>query len=176
MKPEDIEQYTLMANALDDSSYQMTAPGVRGVSVSELAAILKILTEEDPHRILEKLEELHKYAPGTIEMDKAQMERQHCYQGELCNCYIIDLPVEKYYCQIKKKERIETTDKRNYKEYFQWRESVFIRDDYTCQDCGQRGGELNAHHVKSYKKHPKLRLDVDNGITLCVCCHKKIKR
>lgn len=54
-----------------------------------------------------------------------------------------------------------------------WRESVFKRDDFTCQECGQRGGKLNADHIKPFSTHPDLRLDLDNGRTLCVPCHKK---
>lgn len=54
-----------------------------------------------------------------------------------------------------------------------WRTSVFERDNYSCQICGQRGGTLNAHHVKQYATHPDLRLDVDNGITLCEECHRQ---
>ena len=61
---------------------------------------------------------------------------------------------------------------RNYQDYFIWRTKVFERDDYTCQVCGQRGGELNAHHKKPYSKYPELRTELDNGITLCVKCHK----
>lgn len=55
-----------------------------------------------------------------------------------------------------------------------WRVNVFERDDYTCQECGQVGGELNAHHIKEFAKHPELRFDVNNGITICKNCHKKI--
>ena len=63
---------------------------------------------------------------------------------------------------------------RNFPEYDNWRTSVFERDSYTCQKCGKIGGELNAHHIKSYSGHKKLRLDIDNGITLCASpCHKK---
>ena len=58
-------------------------------------------------------------------------------------------------------------------EYKQWRESVFERDDWTCQECKTRGGiELNAHHIKPFAFHPELRFDVNNGQTLCVDCHK----
>jgi len=60
---------------------------------------------------------------------------------------------------------------RNSKEYTRWRKAVFIRDDYTCQICGQRGGKLNADHIKAFSTHPDLRLDVDNGRTLCYECH-----
>lgn len=55
--------------------------------------------------------------------------------------------------------------------YKEWRQSVFERDDYTCQDCGERGGRLNAHHVKRYADYPELRYDAENGKTLCVSCH-----
>ena len=54
-----------------------------------------------------------------------------------------------------------------------WRTAVFKRDGYTCQDCGQVGKRLQAHHVKPYKAHPELRHVIDNGLTLCVDCHKK---
>ena len=60
-----------------------------------------------------------------------------------------------------------------------WRESVFKRDDWTCQDCGERGGVLNAHHLKPFAEFPELRTSIENGITLCKRCHvnrHKIKR
>lgn len=63
-------------------------------------------------------------------------------------------------------------DRRNSPKYQRWRDSVFSRDKYTCQSCGQVGGELNAHHILPYKTHKKLRLDINNGKTLCVHCHK----
>ena len=58
-------------------------------------------------------------------------------------------------------------------EYKQWIKDVFKNNNYTCQNCGHAGGKLNAHHKKSFSKHPELRLDISNGITLCENCHRK---
>lgn len=53
-----------------------------------------------------------------------------------------------------------------------WREAVYARDSFICQHCNKVGGTLNAHHVKPWAKFPALRFEIDNGITLCVPCHK----
>ncbi len=58
-------------------------------------------------------------------------------------------------------------------EYKNWRKSVFERDDYTCQMCGQYGGYLQVDHIKPWLLYPELRYDLNNGRTLCVPCHKK---
>lgn len=57
-------------------------------------------------------------------------------------------------------------------EYRIWREKVFERDNYTCQDCGyEKGRILNAHHIKPFANYPNLRFKVDNGKTQCKPCH-----
>jgi len=59
-------------------------------------------------------------------------------------------------------------------EYKAWRDSVFARDNYTCVWCGDdRGGNLEADHIKPFAYFPELRLSIDNGRTLCSDCHKK---
>lgn len=65
---------------------------------------------------------------------------------------------------------------RESSQYKQWRKDVFMRDEYTCQHCGQIGGKLNAHHIKPFSMYPDLRFDVDNGITLCKKCHIELHR
>lgn len=77
----------------------------------------------------------------------------------------------------------------------QWRQKVFSRDDFTCRECGKRGGELEAHHLKPFVKllqearscmplyspYDAAMLytpmwDIANGQTLCKKCHDKTKR
>lgn len=57
--------------------------------------------------------------------------------------------------------------------YKAWRKAVFTRDGWTCQDCNRKVKTIHAHHKKEFAKYPDLRLDVDNGITLCKLCHQK---
>ncbi len=63
-----------------------------------------------------------------------------------------------------------------------WRKSVFVRDNFTCVLCGLKGGWnkelkrriiLNADHIKPFALFPELRLDMLNGRTLCLECHKQ---
>jgi hypothetical protein len=61
--------------------------------------------------------------------------------------------------------------KRYTPEYYQFVKSVFKRDNYTCQICEQRNGDLNAHHLDGYNWCVDKRYSVDNGITLCEKCH-----
>jgi 5-methylcytosine-specific restriction endonuclease McrA len=57
--------------------------------------------------------------------------------------------------------------------YREWRTAVFRRDDYTCRNCGTRGGVLNAHHMLKWSTHPEHRYIVANGRTLCETCHRR---
>lgn len=67
---------------------------------------------------------------------------------------------------------ITPSRKKHYfsKEYKDWRQFVFERDDFTCQICGVKGGELRANHIKKYADYPKLRTIENNGITICQRC------
>ena len=67
---------------------------------------------------------------------------------------------------------------RKTKEYKGWAISVYKRDYYICQDCGIkcRANDIIAHHIKSFADYPELRFKINNGITLCRSCHKKIHK
>ena len=67
---------------------------------------------------------------------------------------------------------------RHRTEYSDWRNAVFVRDNYTCQCCGARNKSgngksvyLHAHHLEGFANNPDLRFDVNNGVTLCRECH-----
>jgi hypothetical protein len=86
---------------------------------------------------------------------------------------------------------------RNLPESHSWRNSVFLRDNYRCSECGYKGKLIHAHHVNpfasiledflnTYKQfsviddvNTLVRLslsyhdfwDTSNGKTLCKPCH-----
>lgn len=53
-----------------------------------------------------------------------------------------------------------------------WSRMVKERDG-KCVRCG-RTDDLHAHHIQPKATHPELRLDLENGETLCYRCHKKV--
>lgn len=111
------------------------------------------------------------------------------YLGVCQQCGIEFRSIQEYqqFCSVKccddaKRKPLDITCKRPRNElqrweYRFWRESVFKRDNFECQRCGDdRGGNLNAHHLDGWDKHPEKRLDIDNGITLCEDCHIEFHR
>ena len=60
-----------------------------------------------------------------------------------------------------------------------WREAVFKRDDFTCQNpnckfCNNElGVELQPHHIKPLSLFPEMVFEVNNGITYCASFHLK---
>lgn len=67
----------------------------------------------------------------------------------------------------------DRTKGRKYQEYYHWRNEIYIRDNYTCQCCGDnKGGNLVAHHIYNYSEYENYQTVVDNGVSLCKDCHK----
>jgi hypothetical protein len=62
----------------------------------------------------------------------------------------------------------------NEPKYRGWRLKVFSRDSFKCRlsnnDCD---GTIQAHHILKWADYPKLRYNVNNGITLCLVHHPR---
>jgi len=58
--------------------------------------------------------------------------------------------------------------------YHKWRNSVLERDNFECQECGEKE-VLHCHHIISWKENYDLRFNVDNGKTLCRSCHIRLE-
>ena len=65
----------------------------------------------------------------------------------------------------------ERSTEMKHGQYREWRRRVFERDGFKCRICFAKGTQ-NAHHIKTYRKFPKLRYELSNGITLCSTCHR----
>ena len=70
--------------------------------------------------------------------------------------------------------RSRVKEERKSLEYQKWRMAVFERDGFTCLECNATPKELHAHHIFSFAKYTKLRYVVENGVTLCKKCHRRI--
>lgn len=44
-------------------------------------------------------------------------------------------------------------------EFRRWREAVFVRDNFTCVKCHNRGSRLHPHHIFNFAEHLDLRHD-----------------
>lgn len=95
-----------------------------------------------------------------------------------CGCLIKD--IRKTYVgssnpnwnnHLTEEDRLLSKDRQLYLGNNKWSKSVKEKYNYTCQKCGQYGGKLVSHHIKGFKRHPKLRLLLCNGSCLCQKCH-----
>ncbi len=105
-------------------------------------------------------------------------KRDESFRRKLSDYYRNNPEKHNHYVDGKGKERnarqvAARQEDRGRLEYRLWREAVFARDNFTCQHCAQRGGRLEADHIKPWSQFPKSRYDVDNGRTLCQTCHRK---
>jgi len=65
---------------------------------------------------------------------------------------------------------------RKSSQYQQWRNDVFIRDNWTCQKTKIKGGKLISHHINNFEDNPTERLNTYNGITLSEKAHKEFHK
>ncbi len=74
------------------------------------------------------------------------------------------------------KKRIETyygpKQSRKSVQYSKWRRRVLMRDGAACRICGETA-PLEVHHLFSWEYYPRYRMVKENGVVLCVPCHKE---
>lgn len=51
-----------------------------------------------------------------------------------------------------------------------WSKEVREKYNHKCANCGDNR-KTHAHHIWSWSRHPMDRVNIDNGILLCVNCH-----
>ena len=78
---------------------------------------------------------------------------------------------------IEDRSKLAKRQIRNDSAYFEWRKSVWLRDDFNCKlanpDCA---GKIEAHHILGWKSNPELRYKLTNGITLCHAHHTRKRK
>ena len=73
-----------------------------------------------------------------------------------------------------KLSRVTKQGERRTSAYANWRKEVWMRDGYKCRIAnGECDGRIEAHHILGFTKHPELRYEVNNGITLCKFHHPR---
>jgi hypothetical protein len=79
---------------------------------------------------------------------------------------------------IKDRSKVKSyNNRRDDANYVIWRKEVYERDGFKCRiansDCK---GRIEAHHILSWREHPDLRYQLNNGITLCHRHHPHFRR
>lgn len=66
---------------------------------------------------------------------------------------------------------LSCNDDRNSNQAKKWRNKIRNRDNWTCQDCGEKRDNIEAHHIEKWRENEELRFCMDNGVSLCPECH-----
>ena len=121
-----------------------------------------------------KVEAVCKYCGKVRKVPVSLSDRPFCNRGCMSKWMSENIGGENHWhwqggiTEVKSRDNL-------YPGYKEWRTSVYRRDNYTCQTCGEnKSGSLQAHHIKDRANHPDLIVDIDNGITLCKKCHMEV--
>lgn len=108
--------------------------------------------------ILAKKRGAGKWMLGRKLSEETRNKMSNLRRGEKSSSYIKD----------RTKLRGYNSEERRSSAYNIWRSEVYKRDNWKCKinnlDCK---GRIEAHHILGFTAYPKLRYDINNGITLC---------
>jgi len=128
-------------------------------------------TEEVKKKLSDKLKIIAKEKGFGKWMTGKKLSTETRQKQRESNLERIQKGTHNFYIDGRTPERMVIRHSLNYR---LWREAVFKRDDFTCKECKQRGGYIEAHHIKPFALFPELRFAIDNGVTLCTFCHAKV--
>ena len=106
---------------------------------------------------------------GRKQSDEQKKKTSERMKG---NIYGVGRTGEKHPNWIVDRSKLKKSEDRRTTAYFEWCKDVYKRDNWKCrianEDCN---GRIEAHHILSWRGNPKLRYEVNNGITLCHAHH-----
>lgn len=103
----------------------------------------------------------------TFQIEAWRLKDKRSNRGKLCS-----IQCRKEYQVKDNSPNWRGIDSKPKENLYNWRMSVLRRDKYACVQCGNIE-LLQADHIKPIATHPELMLDINNGRTLCLDCHKK---
>lgn len=77
---------------------------------------------------------------------------------------------------IKEREHNKKYRKTTDPKFIEWSFKVKQRDNFICQKCLKNSKHLQSHHILGWLDYPDLRYDIDNGICLCINCHRQFHK
>jgi len=146
-------------------------PWNKGISLNK--QISKETNEERKKKISQTLKKLYKSEERKPYWKGKSRSREDKLKQSKTLKELYKLGIIKSRDEGKTSERHRIMQSLNYK---MWRLDIFKRDKYTCQMCGNKGCSINAHHIRPFAKYPELRFQLNNGITLCLKCHKEVHK
>lgn len=106
---------------------------------------------------------------GLITVTRLRSGNIYSFNAPLSIEEFIDKYPDEY--QIYKEKLDKLYNIKNERDTEEWSIYIKFRDNKTCQVCGETKN-LKAHHLDGYNWAIDRQLDPNNGITVCLDCHK----
>lgn len=120
-------------------------------------------------------ERIEKNSQAQKESWKDGKRKGHLQTEETREKISIALKKEKSYKWIYDRTKLKVHRSQAYDQrYKDWMRRVKKRDNWKCRiKNNECSGNLEAHHILSWKDSPELRYEINNGISLCHAHHPR---